>query len=265
MTNDHVDDLIDLYALGALEPDQHAAVEQHLAQCAACSAEFARSAQVVDLLAWTPPQHDPPAGSYQRLIERINSKEAPQRRPVAAPAAGWGARVRGWLFGSAGLRPALAMALLLLAIGMGGWNLILRSRLGDSEAQVAALRQAVESGQSLATLLGAPGTEVVPLADQDPAGHSGRTQLVVNRQHGAAYLAADGLAPLPAGQDYQLWFITDGGPVSAGVFKVDEQGRAAFMLAGAPLPADAHAAGITVEPAGGSAQPSQPPFLMGSF
>lgn len=72
-------------------------------------------------------------------------------------------------------------------------------------------------------------------------------------------LAVDGLPELPAEQDYQLWVIGTGAPVPAGIF--DTTGTPTEVLIGEEVFAGAVVA-VTVEPTGGSPQPSSDPIVV---
>nr|WP_306239298.1 anti-sigma factor [Ornithinimicrobium cryptoxanthini] len=70
-------------------------------------------------------------------------------------------------------------------------------------------------------------------------------------------VVTEGLADAPEGQDYQLWFVGgDGAAVSAGLLPRDDD---QFLLEGDP--GEAVAVGITLEPAGGSEQPTSDPLV----
>ena len=70
------------------------------------------------------------------------------------------------------------------------------------------------------------------------------------------------LASAPAGKVYQLWLQDkDGHFTSAGL--ITGSGDQAVVLQGDA--ADAQAAGITIEPAGGSQQPTSKPIAFYSF
>ncbi|WP_460772253.1 anti-sigma factor [Microbacterium sp. GXF7504] len=77
---------------------------------------------------------------------------------------------------------------------------------------------------------------------------------------GEAVLVSDGLPVLPEDRDFELWFIRDGVPISAGVF-VAEGDEATAELSGEMHEGDVIA--VTIEPAGGSpsGDPSGPPIL----
>ncbi|MGA9275981.1 anti-sigma factor, partial [Ilumatobacter sp.] len=75
-----------------------------------------------------------------------------------------------------------------------------------------------------------------------------------------AAVVVDGLDVAPVGESetYQLWLVQDSGIESVGVFRPDDDGRVSVAFDGSGLGDDALA--ITVEPAGGSDQPTQAPI-----
>jgi anti-sigma-K factor RskA len=75
------------------------------------------------------------------------------------------------------------------------------------------------------------------------------------------HVQINGLAALPAGKQYQAWMIPPGGaPKPEPVFSADESGAGSVDMPEAPLKGALVA--ITVEPAGGSQQPTSKPFLV---
>ena len=70
----------------------------------------------------------------------------------------------------------------------------------------------------------------------------------------------------PSDKDYQLWYVTKNVKISAAVFRTDEQGRTVLKLT---LPPDAlaglAATAVTLEPRGGSPQPTGKFYLKASI
>jgi anti-sigma-K factor RskA len=63
------------------------------------------------------------------------------------------------------------------------------------------------------------------------------------------------LEPPETNETYQAWIITDHGPVSAGLFETTENGWGMTWLEAPFMPGSA--IGVSVEPTGGSAQPTE--------
>lgn len=78
---------------------------------------------------------------------------------------------------------------------------------------------------------------------------------------GKAVLVTDGIAQPDTGMTYELWFVRDGAPVSAGVFDV-ESGSAVALLQGDFHSGDVIA--VTLEESGGSpsGQPTSDPVIV---
>ena len=76
-----------------------------------------------------------------------------------------------------------------------------------------------------------------------------------------AAITVNGLPPAPDGKTYQLWYLgPDGAASSAGLFGVDAEGSGQALLAG-----DARSAAkvaMTLEPTGGSTQPTTDPVVV---
>jgi anti-sigma-K factor RskA len=104
----------------------------------------------------------------------------------------------------------------------------------------------------------------VPLSPPDSASHAtGFVLISADGDDGA--LVVDGLPPLGESQQYQLWLIRDGQRTSGAVFSTDEKNYGGTRIR-APRPlTDYSAVGITIEPAGGSEQPTGTQVLAGSL
>ena len=80
-------------------------------------------------------------------------------------------------------------------------------------------------------------------------------QVLWSRTRGVVFSGVR-LAPTSVGMTYQLWMLTDGVPVTAGTFVPDASGRVTFTADAPRVPRAVIGAALTLEPAGGSARPS---------
>jgi hypothetical protein len=85
LTCDDVADLAAGFVLGALAPDEEAAVRQHLAECPDAHAEIEQLGGVAPYLAETVEPVEPPAGLRARLLDAA-AAERPARATAVAPA-----------------------------------------------------------------------------------------------------------------------------------------------------------------------------------
>jgi anti-sigma-K factor RskA len=259
MSTEHVQELLDLYILDALEPEEQALVDDHLEICATCRQELERSKQVLALLAWTPDQRDPSPDLYDRLVLRL-APRAPQLAqtrparaavPAAPPRRRWWSLPPQWGFRLAAL--ATCMALLL-----GGWGLRQQRQVEDLDTRVAEYDR-------IASILRASEMQLVVLQPQNPDLQGTQARLLLDLDDSDAFMAISSLPALPKGQAYQLWMIDGDQPLSAGVFQVGPQGEASMVVDMPDRARQYDAVGITVEPEAGSVQPTSKPILLTAF
>lgn len=165
--------------------------------------------------------------------------------PVAgAPAGSTEQRARArWFTRPVGVLVAAAAAVLLF---MGGT--VVGGQLTNSPSvDVAA--------QSLAVLTAADDLERAS-AQVDGGGEA--TLIWSLEQRKSAILVND-LPPLAAGKTYQLWYIGGDGPIPAGTFESNVSATSWRVLDGLMSAGDT--VGVTVEPAGGSDQPTTDPIV----
>lgn len=253
-----------LYALGALDGDALERFEAHLVDCDTCHGVVAEHAETVADLAYTVPARQPPEGLRERVLRE--ARDGPGMSVVdgsgSATLRGSGVRLR-WL--------AAASVVIAAAAGAGYW--LEREAHSEAEAALLAARQelAVSRGDlaardsALAMLL-APDVRFAALAapEDTPV-----LRVFWNESRDVIVVSAFNLPQTPVGRTYQLWGIGDGAPVSLGTFDTDATGSAVELLqVGQPELPEAAAfqvAAITVEPAGGSPQPTENPRFVGEW
>jgi anti-sigma-K factor RskA len=171
------------YALDALDADEQAQYEAHLASCETCRDELQGFWQVSASLARAAGGPQPPAALRNRILEQARSERpnvVPLRRRFALPV----------------LASAAAVAA-VAAIATGIWAVGLSRDLNNANDEIR--------------VLGDPNAQVFETA-------KGEANLVVTPS-GEAALVVRMLAPAPAGKDYQIWVFENGVPKSAGLFE----------------------------------------------
>ncbi|HXT22923.1 MAG TPA: anti-sigma factor [Thermoanaerobaculia bacterium] len=250
------EELVAAHALGALDAEERAGLERHLAGgCPVCGPELEAMERVAEAIALSPPPVQPRPEVRRQLLERA-AAVVPLRRRLTRRSSG-----AVWAV-------AASVAVLLLA-GALAWGVSLQQRLAREQRARAALAadlataraqlQHVE-GERVTLLrhlavLGASRLQQVQLAALPPAPTaSGR--MFVDPGSGKALFSAAGLPRLQPNRTYQLWFIAGGKPVSAGTFDIGASGQGQLLVERAPPPAEVQAWAVTVEPAGGVPQPT---------
>src|SRR5215510_198570 len=109
-----------------------------------------------------------------------------------------------------------------------------------------------------------PTTRIIAMAGEETPQANAKVVWDTNAQQWAIYIF-DLPAP-PSDKDYQLWYVTKNAKISAAVFRTDEQGRSVLKLTLPPdALADLAATAVTLEPRGGSPQPTGKFYLKASI
>jgi anti-sigma-K factor RskA len=109
-----------------------------------------------------------------------------------------------------------------------------------------------------------PKTRIIAMVGAETPQANAKVVWDTNAQQWAIYIF-DLPAP-PSDKDYQLWYVTKNAKISAAVFRTDEQGRTVLKLTLPPdALADLAATAVTLEPRGGSPQPTGKFYLKASI
>ena len=141
------------------------------------------------------------------------------------------------------------------------WALVLNTQVARLQEQISSLNEQVTAqSESLDALIQnlpqSEQSEVITVSlnsteDQPrPLG-----QLIANPNDRSAVVVISGLPPLEPGQTYQVWLIGDA-PVSAGLLTVDENGQSVLIVTSEESIGSFNSLGISIEPAGGSIEPT---------
>jgi anti-sigma-K factor RskA len=270
MTRDEIKELGALYAVGALDPATTREVESFLrAAPEADRQEIEELRQVAALLPLALPAASVPAHLRSRLLARLATGAPPEfdratpeappsnvvpllprARPQSPPAP--------WLLIAATVTLAVLSGLLFW---QNSQLMRERSKLAEQVARQTEQRAARE--QELNEIL-APSARVIPLAGAAAPQASAKLVWDTARHEWVVYI--HDLPGAPPDKDYQLWYITaDQSKISAQVFRPDAQGRSHLRLSVPPeIAPHLAAAAVTLEPQGGSAQPTGEIFLQGA-
>jgi anti-sigma-K factor RskA len=123
----------------------------------------------------------------------------------------------------------------------------------EAAREVAQAREGSARAQMVSDVLASPDLVRFNIAGGGPGAIAG--QLLWSRSRGVVFSALR-VPPAPPRMTYQLWLLTDAAPVTAGTFTPDDEGRVTFTTAPPRVPRAVNGAALTLEPAGGSAVPS---------
>jgi hypothetical protein len=131
----------------------------------------------------------------------------------------------------------------------------------EADREIAEARQSAERAETVGAILTAPDLIRFNLSG-GPSLERASAQVLWSRTRGLI-LSASRLPIAPAETTYQLWLMTSGAPVNAGVFVPDPTGRASLVTATPPrVTVPVVGAEVTVEPSGGRPTPSGRPLLV---
>jgi hypothetical protein len=156
-----------------------------------------------------------------------------------------------------------AIALALLSFALSWQYRKLAAQLQNLEHLAHAYTEEREQTEKLLSVLASPDTLTVKLAGTSEAPNASGV-VKYNGPTGTVMSSAN-LPPLATGKVYQLWLIpVNGAPVSAGVFGMSDDGHGRMATAEVPANKEVKAFTVTIEPAGGVAQPTGPNVLLGA-
>jgi anti-sigma-K factor RskA len=231
---DELNVLAGAYALDALDDDEREVFEQHLQSCAECAQEVRGLRETAAELSHLNEVSPPP--SLRTAVLGAVAQSRPL--PPLVDSAGRGNVRQLRRSRSQTLWQGVAAACALIAIAVSAW--------GYSEhRQVTSARSSV-----VQSLLAAPDVRATTTAMKQ-----GQGTLIYSRSEHRLVLIGRGMPVLPANQTYQLWMMTETGePISGGLFRPDQAGNVEVPASGNLDAVDRM--GVSVEPAGGSAQPT---------
>jgi len=224
------------YVLDALDKADRVAVEAHLDDCPTCAVEVAELRAVATALGESAREAPPPALRASLLREIDRTRQLPPDVPGDDDLRERRERRRLKVVAVAA---SIAAAVALVGVGVvGAVSVDQRNQLADERARVADLDAVVAAAaaSSAQPMAGGGTIAVIPMGDK-------------------AYVDVRGLPRLTNNRVYQLWMSTSEGSIQSAGVVAGNSGRATRLL---QLQRNVRAVKVTVEPSGGSKQPTTP-------
>ena len=253
MNNEIFEDLKDAYVLDALPDGERRIFEDYLAAHPERQAEIDELGAVAGLLAFAPHEQEPSPQLRSKIMEVVEAEAAPRsasREPVST---------RFWDF--LGMRGLALGAAALLVIGLFSWNLLLQGQVGDLQGQVQNSQSQVEDlqGQVQEARSQRQVEQTPTIALEGSWADQGANAEVASIDQNQVILVAKNMPSVPENRTCQIWVIKgDSPPSPSGLFRPDGNMTAAPITS--PI-GKADTIAVTVEPAGGSDQPTTEPVL----
>jgi len=227
------------YALDAVDDAERDRFEHHLNRCQSCSHEVHGLRETAARMAMAVAR-TPPAGLRERVLTAAaTTRQLPpvtDVRPLPPPRGRWMPR----------LAVGVVAAAIAVVIALGISLAAARRQLDEARAQQRAV----------AAVLNSPGVRI--LTRRTSLG--GTVTVMVSRREQKVVFTAAGLPRLPRAKVYQLWLLGPPRTRSAGLLPPPSSGGTTPVLASGLARGDS--VGVTVEPAGGSAQPTTTPIVV---
>jgi anti-sigma-K factor RskA len=262
---------LELYALGALHEDEAAKLKAHVALCSECAMKLAEAHGNVALLGFAARQERPAGTIKAELMARIHLDREKDHASAWAVSANGGKR-NGTNAGVAKGKKVpwknmalvvIAVALALVSLGLSWENRKLSAELAKERQAAGTLLEDHKQIEKLVSILAAPDTLTVKLAETGQAARAGGA-VKYNRRLGIIVYSAQLPAP-PAGKNYQMWLVpAKGEPISEGVLRPEIRAWGNLWTAAVPAGAEVKEFMVTIESAGGVTQPTGPKVLEGT-
>ncbi|HEY7305556.1 MAG TPA: anti-sigma factor [Bryobacteraceae bacterium] len=236
MTHSDMDEFYELYALGVLESEAAAQIDEHVADgCAYCLEHLQDAALLTSSMAALAEPRKPDRNVRKRLLDSVGR---PQRS-------------HNLWFAVAALSAA-CFALAVYSFWAAGAVRSLRNQIGAVEDERNELRSAVE-------ILSQPGTRTVQFGVAENVPHG---RAFVTPRGGIVFVGSQ-LPGIAADRAFELWLIPkQGAPRPAGVFRPNERGNFVNVAQRSVNVSDLQALAVSVEPLQGSPAPTTTPILI---
>ena len=259
---DQFREMVESYALGALDAEERASFEAHLAACAECAQAVEEARLVVSELAHLAPVTQPAKRVKERILQEVRSEGTVKTQPRVVPSG-----VPWWLW-------AGVAALIVLSV-YSTWNARKLQneirRLNEQAALEHRRRETLEkefvAAQMQARILTDPRSKKIMLPAKDP--NMPQLEAMWNPELGICLMGHE--VPMPSeNRAFQLWLIPKAPgskpmPVHAMMWP-DADGKLMHVVEKLPEPmSDTKAIAVTEEPESGSLQPTSEPMWTGAL
>jgi anti-sigma-K factor RskA len=249
-----IEELLPFYVLDALTQEEKELVESYLAEHPEARTQVQDLQSGASALPYAVSPVEPPHRVKESLMVRIASDAQARERSSARAS-------------SESSRHGLRFEDIFRVLGFGAaaiaivWAFVLNAQIARLRNEIAGLNDQVanqsqsieqiianlpQTNQSDVITVSLKGTEAQPRA---------QGQLIANPNDQSAVLVISGLPPLEPGRTYQVWLIGNA-PVSAGLLTVDENGQSVLIVTSEETIGSFNSLGISIEPEGGSQQPT---------
>ena len=250
----HPYDLLEAFALDALDADEEQTVIEHIEGCFECASAIDEHLQTATALAFTAPSLAPPERVRAGLLAAVDLSQPDSQRVSVSrrPSRGW----TGAFSASASrwarlLMPVTAVAAVVVVAVVVALNVQISGEMDEMKAENNLLREEMGQNEAAASAQLALASDTMAQMQgnlqllQNTLAQSDDQSLVMNPMQpdsdawGVLVFSGDGtmgvimaseLEPLAEGDAYHVWLMDEGQRTWAGDMQVDEHGWGAIAL-----------------------------------
>jgi hypothetical protein len=261
MICEQIREMIEAYALGALDTPDQAMVETHLAECPICRQLLKEYAELVNALpqavALASPLQ-PPDSLKGRVLQSLETAPRPtpatsvpkkSQQTLPRPKFPWGRT-----------RTLIIAAAVLLIVVLLGWSVQLSVALARERALRAEFANLVDQQEVVLEVIDSNKTTRRVLLPPEEGSSDAYGKLFTRSDLPHVVAMAARLPQPPVGQAYHLWLTRAGQTRLAGVMKVNEQGFGLLVFDASHNDPVYDSAQLTLQPVGG-VTPAAAPIL----
>jgi anti-sigma-K factor RskA len=248
----HIEELLPFYVLDALTEEEREQVEAYLASHQEARVEVEEMIRAASALPQSVSPVTPASQTKEALMKRVaaDSKTRTDRSEQSQPsprASRFESLFRIFSLAAAGIA-------IILVIALSAQVTALKDEIASVNS--ALTKQANAFNQIIQTLpQSTPSNTITVSLKGTNAEPKAQGQLIANPTSQSAVLVISGLPPLEPGKTYQVWLIGDP-PISAGLLTTDAEGQGVLIITSQQPIGSFKSLGISVEPEGGSEQPT---------
>jgi anti-sigma-K factor RskA len=251
----HIEELLPFYALDALTDEERELVESYLVEHPEAREQINDLRSGAAVLPYGISPVEPPHQVKEALMARVNA-DARTRAQASVQSSRPPARRVLWFENLFQMFSLGAAAVAII------WAVVLSTQVSRLQNEISGLhdtlaKQSHSLEQIISNLPKSPPSNVITVSlkgtNVQPNAHG---QLIADPHEQTAVLVISGLPKLEANRTYQVWLGSGGTMVSAGLLSIDENGQGVVIVT-SNKPIDSfNLLGISVEPQGGSPQPT---------
>lgn len=278
--NKNFEELCAGYVLNALETEEQNAFEVMLAEASEEQRQLYQTMwAAANQLSFTIDGSEPPPDVKEKLMTRIKKEsqgpekenedliiqddKEPEKDAIADQAEGinWSS----FTFAASFALLIICLSLILYSFNLNTQINQIEEKVAEQQETISDLQAEIKQKEELLSVLESRQAEILFLSgmESNPDGYG---KIIRNNESNDLLLQVSNMPANPNDNAYQLWVIINNKYIPAGVFSVNSEGEGFFKieeLNNANLQS-AEAFAVTLEPEGGSQQPTGDTYLMGN-